>query len=69
VHHQGIHQALDNRALVLAEALGLPATSGVRQVNLGRLLLDGDVVGKGDVLAGNIIVGPDVSIHAHEKED
>ncbi len=43
VHHQRVDQALNNRALSLAEALGGVTARAVRQ-KLGELLFDGDVI-------------------------
>lgn len=43
VHHQRVGQTFDNRALGLAEPLGLVATGRMGQV-LGMLLLDRDVI-------------------------
>ncbi len=43
VHHQRVDQALNNRALSLAEPLGGVTARAVRQ-KLGELLFDGDVI-------------------------
>ena len=43
VHHEGVDEALHDRALGLAEALGGVATGAVGE-EPGVLLLDGDVV-------------------------
>ena len=43
VHHERVDQSLDDRALGLPEPLGGETAGGVRE-ELGRLLLDGDVI-------------------------
>merc|ERR1719154_382971 len=57
VHHEGVHQTLNNGALSLAETLGSISSGGVGEV-LGVLLLDGDVVLEGHVRDLNVLAAP-----------
>lgn len=59
VHHERAHQALDNRALRLPEALDVVAAGGMRQED-GVLLVDGDVVGEAEILDVDAVEGPPV---------
>merc|ERR1719186_590408 len=57
VHHQGVHQTLNNGALSLPEPLSSEPSSGVGKIP-GVLLLHSDVILQGHVRNLNIVTAP-----------